>query len=584
MATYYEDRDDYPPDYSVLNAIDDIIGVKKLWAENSLARQKIDYVGEQLKEMLTLKDNRVLKIIRKKDRLMDNTSDTHEALATLRKEADELLIKRHIIEVVCRRVHRGQDLELPEISNWLANQSREYGNPYDMSLPLDQQLPDLRQLNDRYWFQQKIIQNLKKIVGKTRKMADQLVCHTLRLYNRLRDDQTSSIRRAQIFTEVSKERLENFDYYGYSPAGPIVPPIDTSWCSQKDHNANDDTIPIDISLFDRSSPVLNRCSYAKCGDELMQLSSQNLIDGRKPHEAKYSSPRVSRKRHKKPADRLDKDSDMKCGDGYKEQSNHDYIGGKKPPEAGKSKLNHDFKKRFKKSADTFLIDSGADKKCGDGYSELQIHSRNYINNNPKIPEPKYTLPPVSKKRNKKPVDISIFAHPSLVEENRSLSKKRAGQEMGPLRSSQNNKSNKIFMKQENTIPPIHRKANSTHAEMLVCPSPVVQMSEENKKELSRISSLQSSSMFSKQQEALPSIVKQPDILVCETPPPDEVSTTKFLDWEMELPITPPHIGSNLFSEQRDILPHITNHANMLECSSSPVLRDCCDGNTRVPSL
>lgn len=45
---------------------------------------------------------------------MDNTSDTHEALATLRKEADELLIKRHIIEV-----YTYFDLTLKDLQTYL---------------------------------------------------------------------------------------------------------------------------------------------------------------------------------------------------------------------------------------------------------------------------------------------------------------------------------------------------------------------------------------------------------------------------------------------------------------------------------
>lgn len=84
------------------------------------------------------------------------------------------------------------------------------------------------------YLQKKVLKELKGISVYTGKMIDQLIYHSLKLFNILRDDATPMIRRFPVFREPSREKMEHFDYYGYSPAGPIVPPLDISWCSAND--------------------------------------------------------------------------------------------------------------------------------------------------------------------------------------------------------------------------------------------------------------------------------------------------------------------------------------------------------------
>lgn len=89
----------------------------------------------------------------------------------------------------------------------------------------------------------------------TGKIVDQLLYHTIKLYNQLRDDKMPQITRAPVFREKSSLKLENFDYYAYSPAGPIVPPIDVSWASHPVVKYSQALPTHIISPYDTPSPV-----------------------------------------------------------------------------------------------------------------------------------------------------------------------------------------------------------------------------------------------------------------------------------------------------------------------------------------
>lgn len=447
---------------------------------------------------------------------------------------------------------------------------------------------------------------MKKIVGQSRKTADELVCKTLRLFNRLRYDQTSPIKRAPVFQEASKAKLESFDYYGYSPAGPIVPPIDLSWCSTEDLKFKDFSIPSDISLFDSPSPgfgvkrlpyldrangcmepskpqqiggrnpqagnrsfrvslkhrkeladnlTIDRSSYAQSRDDCTELPQNNQILGSKPTgvtqcgsirgfgncqdnaavtllngrclgtergdgcvelskldhngdpripEKQHNSPRVSRKQKKKYVDRC---SDIKCGDGHIELSKPYQIGIPTPPE----QTQYNSRKHNHKNADILVVDRGSNIEHVDRVKELRNVSRNYNTiSNQSLPEPKYNLPPVSRKRSK-PADVFLCAQDHVLQ-----------------------------------------FGNKT-------------------KELSRIARLQSSNMFSKQKKCLPAINKAPDILVCDSPPTSRPAVLESGVWVIEPAITPLQISSNLLSEQNEVLPPIDQPADILVFDSpSPV--------------
>lgn len=59
------------------------------------------------------------------------------------------------------------------------------------------------------------------------------------------------ITRAPVFREASQLKLEKFDYYGYSPAGPIVPPIDVSWARDPAYIVSPRDTPSPVFLLNK---------------------------------------------------------------------------------------------------------------------------------------------------------------------------------------------------------------------------------------------------------------------------------------------------------------------------------------------
>ncbi|KAL5022563.1 hypothetical protein ScPMuIL_001718 [Solemya velum] len=277
-------------DFLAYNVVDDIITIKKLRAKNIVLTKKVEYINQLLRELKDFESPLVEELIKRKEYLEHTIRQTHDTLANLRANGDSVLIKKHILQIadLCAAKHR--KLVLPEAAAWL----RKNDNHYDERVPLDEQLPDSSEVTGEYCFQKRAIDNIKDINRSTKRLVDKLFVDTTKLYSYLKGNWGKETRKPSDFKQPSSKKLEDFDYYGYSPVGPIIPPLDLSWCSSPPQSIteSDGLLPVDVSLRDddpASNPHQHGASSSNCIDHRQNL--EPILPSKKKKEKSTKSKR-----------------------------------------------------------------------------------------------------------------------------------------------------------------------------------------------------------------------------------------------------------------------------------------------------
>ncbi|KAL5021010.1 hypothetical protein ScPMuIL_000165 [Solemya velum] len=222
------------PCFTVLSVCDTLQKTNEIQTQLGILSGRLGYINKELGKVKDRASDQVAGQIKTKDYLLYHMRRSHDKLFSVRSALKEVLEGKQIIEKTITEL-KMKNASRADLLLWLMScpVPKVKGKDFEFLKSYLKDLPSLRHLTAQYETQNSTVKCLAEIVMSISSKSEELFQDFAALQGKLAKKKVFKKGKAS-YSEPQRAVVEDFDYYGFSSVGPIVPPLDLNWLNDDD--------------------------------------------------------------------------------------------------------------------------------------------------------------------------------------------------------------------------------------------------------------------------------------------------------------------------------------------------------------